>query len=97
MECGAVTPFVMLIFRLLDDGYQAMKEYRLRLQISAQKMLAYYNGEARYVLATARDGTRVQMPAYLLRAHMTGTGVDGEFCLRCDDNHRFVSLSRMGS
>ena len=73
-----------------------MKEFRLRLAISAEEMLIYYRGQASFVLATARDGTRVQMPARLLRPHITASGVVGEFVLRCDAHDRFVSLDRTG-
>ncbi|TVP82107.1 DUF2835 family protein [Thioalkalivibrio sp.] len=72
-----------------------MKEFRLRLLISSQEMLTYYTGDARYLVATASDGTRVQMPARFLRPHVTSQGVVGEFLLRCDDRNRFVSLERV--
>jgi len=73
-----------------------MKEFRLRLAISPEEMLSYYQGQASFVLATSRDGTRVQMPARLLRPHLAADGVVGEFVLRCDDRNRFVSLERTG-
>ena len=73
-----------------------MKEFRLRLSISSEEMLSYYQGQASFALVTARDGTRVQMPARLLRPHLTAHGVVGEFVLRCDDRNRFVSLERTG-
>jgi hypothetical protein len=73
-----------------------MKEFRLRLSISPEHMLSYYQGRASFVLVTARDGTRVQMPARLLRQHLAADGVVGEFVLRCDDRNRFVSLERTG-
>jgi hypothetical protein len=73
-----------------------MKEFRLRLAISADEMLIYYRGRASFVLATARDGTRVQMPARLLRPYITTSGVAGEFVLHCDEHNRFVRLERTG-
>lgn len=72
-----------------------MKEFRLRLSISPAEMMLYYRGDASVVLATARDGTSVQMPARLLRPHVTAQGVSGEFLLRCDDRNRFLSLERI--
>nr|WP_296750562.1 DUF2835 family protein [Thioalkalivibrio sp.] len=72
-----------------------MNEFRLRLRISPQEMLAYYTGEARYLVATASDGTRVKMPARFLRPHVTSQGVVGEFLLCCDERNRFVSLERV--
>lgn len=72
-----------------------MKQFHLRLSIPAQQLMAYYAGDASFVVATARDGTHVQMPARLLRPHVTSAGVVGEFLLRCDDQNRFVSLERI--
>ena len=74
---------------------RSMKEFRLRLLISPQEMLTYYAGDARHLVATASDGTRVKMPARFLRPHVNGQGVIGEFLLRCDDRNRFVSLERV--
>jgi hypothetical protein len=74
---------------------RSMKEFRLRLLISPQEMLTYYAGDARFLVATASDGTRVKMPARFLRPHVTSQGVIGEFLLRCDDRNRFVSLERV--
>jgi hypothetical protein len=73
-----------------------MKEFRLRLSIPAGEMLRYYRGHASFVVATTRDGTRVQMPARLLRPHLAAEGVVGEFVLRCDDGNRLISLERVG-
>ena len=73
-----------------------MKEFRLRLSISAEEMLRYYRGQVSFVLVTAGDGTRLQMPARLLRPHLAANGVVGEFLLRCDQHNRFVSLERTG-
>ncbi|TVP83956.1 MAG: DUF2835 family protein [Thioalkalivibrio sp.] len=73
-----------------------MREFRLRLSISPAELLLYYRGEASVVVATARDGTSVQMPARLLRPHVATTGVSGEFLLRCDERNRFLSLERIG-
>jgi len=72
-----------------------MKEYRLRFAISVHEMLTYYSGHARYAVATTVDGVRIRLPAYLLRPHMTRTGINGEFLLRCDERNRFISLEKL--
>jgi len=76
-------------------GSGDMKEYRLRLAISAHEMLNYYSGYAQYAVATTVDGIRIRLPAYLLRPYMTRTGINGEFLLRCDDRNRFISLEKL--
>lgn len=72
-----------------------MKEFRLSFRIPAEEMYRYYSGSATLVVATAYDGTRVQFPAMRLRPFFTMNGVQGEFLLRCDDQHKFVSLERL--
>ncbi len=72
-----------------------MKEYRLQFAISPHEMLAYYSGHAQYAVATTVEGLRIRLPAYLLRPHMTLTGINGEFLLRCDERNRFISLHKL--
>lgn len=73
-----------------------MTTLRFRLNISAEHYLAYYQGVARQVVATAHDGQRVQFPAERLRPFVTHDGVRGEFALEFDADNRFVALRRIG-
>lgn len=73
-----------------------MKVFHLRLSIPPEEMMHYYRGDASAVVATAGDGTRIQMPARLLRPYVGPTGVRGRFILRCDDAYRLISLDRVG-
>ncbi len=74
-----------------------MTTVRFRLNISADRYLAYYQGSAHQVVATAQDGRRVRFPADRLRPFVTRDGVHGEFVLEFDANHKFVGLTRVGS
>lgn len=74
-----------------------MTTLRFRLDIGAERYLSYYQGVARQVIATTREGQRVQFPAERLRPFVTHDGVHGEFALEFDANNRFVALRRLGN
>jgi hypothetical protein len=54
-----------------------METVRFRLNLSAEKMLAYYQGAAQQVIARASDGRRVQFPAQWLRRFVDCGRSDG--------------------
>ena len=68
---------------------------RFRLDISADRFLAYYRGTARAVLATTVDGRRVQFPANALRPFLSHEGVRGEFLLEFDADNKFIALHKL--
>jgi len=72
-----------------------MPSIRFRLDISPESYLAYYQGAARSVIATGRDGRRIQFPADRLRPFVTHDGVRGEFELEFDANNKFVAMRRV--
>lgn len=72
-----------------------MDEFRFYLKISQQEFLRYYQGQARQVLVHSYDGRRVQFPASALRPFITRTGIDGEFVLVVNDQHKLVELKRL--
>lgn len=72
-----------------------MPSIRFRLDISPELYLSYYQGAVRSVIATGRDGRRVQFPAERLRPFVSHDGVRGEFELEFDANHKFVALRRV--
>ncbi len=72
-----------------------MPSIRFHLDISPELYLSYYQGAVRSVIATGRDGRRVQFPADRLRPFVTHDGVRGEFELEFDVNHKFVALRRV--
>lgn len=68
---------------------------RMKLAISPDDYLAFYQGQARNVLARAEDGRSVQFPAGALRQYITRDGIRGLFELEFDHNHRFVALFKV--
>jgi hypothetical protein len=67
-----------------------------RLNISAERMLIYYQGSAHQVSTRATDGRRLQFPAEALRRFVTHRGVQGLFEIRFGADHKLVSIERIG-
>ncbi len=72
-----------------------METVRFRLNLSAEKMLAYYQGAAQQVIARASDGRRVQFPAQWLRRFVTAEGVAGLFEMQFGADRKLIGLQRI--
>ena len=66
------------------------------LRISPHQLLYYYEGDVDTVVAGATDGRVIRFPANILRSVVQSDGVQGTFELVFDENHKFVSISRVG-
>jgi len=73
-----------------------MHEIRFRLNISNQRLLAYYRGVASQVETRSVDGRTVLFPANILRPFVAHDGVVGLFALVYDEQNRFVEIKRVG-
>lgn len=69
-------------------------EFRFYLKISQQEFLRYYQGQARQVLVHSYDGRRIQFPASALRPFVGHDGIEGEFIIRVNEQHKLVELKR---
>jgi Protein of unknown function (DUF2835) len=69
-----------------------MPDLVIDLDISADKMLAYYRGEVRTVRARAMNGQTVQFPASVLQKHISVDGIHGRYRMVIDDQNKFVRL-----
>ncbi len=67
------------------------------LKISSYRLMEYYEGEVDSVVAKTTDGRTIKFPANILRSVVQSDGVYGTFELVFDENHKFVSISRVGS
>ncbi|MBA3754789.1 MAG: DUF2835 domain-containing protein [Nitrosomonas sp.] len=68
---------------------------RVVLKIPAYQLLYYYEGEVDTVAARTTDGRIIHFPANILRSMVQNHGVYGTFELVFDENHKFVSISRV--
>lgn len=74
-----------------------MPELVIELNIPADKLLAYYRGDARVVRARAANGQTVQFPVSVLQKHVLPDGIHGLFRMEFDANHKFVRIERMNT
>jgi Protein of unknown function (DUF2835) len=72
-----------------------MPEIRVSLTISSDKYLAFYKGTADTVVTRAADGRKVKFPARVLRQFLTHDGIDGEFAIQFNENHKFVGIKKL--
>ncbi|MDO8696646.1 MAG: topoisomerase II [Pseudomonadales bacterium RIFCSPLOWO2_12_59_9] len=67
----------------------------LDIALSAQSLLAVYQGRANRVLVSSRDGQRVNLPAHHLRPFLTHAGVYGSFALEFNAAGELLSLRKI--
>ena len=65
------------------------------ITLSADDYLRHYAGDARDVVARARDGRRVRFPAAILRRFVTRHGIRGSFQIQFSDEGKFLSIERL--
>ncbi|WP_447970806.1 DUF2835 domain-containing protein [Nitrospira sp. M1] len=71
-----------------------MPKIRVSLNLPPHRFLAYYEGVADEVVASASDGRKIRFPARVLRPFITQNGVVGKFFITYDSNKKFVSIER---
>ncbi len=64
----------------------------IQLSISADKMMGYYRGQVKNVVARATTGQTVQFPASALQKYIMQDGVHGRFRIEFDEHFKFVGL-----
>jgi len=74
-----------------------MAEIQVRLAISKENYLAWYQGAVRDVLARAQDGRTVRFPASILRPFVDHNGVNGNFLIEFDAGGRFKTIRKIAS
>jgi hypothetical protein len=85
--CGNITHFIV-------PG-ASMPVLLLDIALSAQSLLAVYQGRANRVLLHSRDGQRVNLPAHHLRPFLTHDGVYGSFALEFNSAGELLSLRKI--
>ena len=66
----------------------------LQLSLGSDKIVRYYRGQVKTVIARATSGQTVQFPASALQKHIRPEGVRGTFTIVFDEHYKFVSLER---
>ncbi|MDP6904747.1 MAG: DUF2835 family protein [Verrucomicrobiota bacterium] len=72
-----------------------MKQIAISLYLSSKQVEEYYRGKARHVVVEAVDGRIVQLPINVLHSFILEDGINGDFVVTTDDDHKFVSINRL--
>ena len=70
-------------------------QFRFSMNISRQKYLHYYAGEATSIQVQTEDGLLVQFPASALKPWVTHQGVSGCFMIKFDKNYKLLELQKL--
>lgn len=68
------------------------RSIRFRLAISAEEYLAYYQGNARVVVARSEDNKTIRFPASAIRKFVTNNGIFGHFEITFDENNKLIAI-----
>jgi len=71
-----------------------MQESTCVINISADKLLSYYSGKVRNVVAKTTDGKTIQFPVEILRPFITHAGISGVFIIRYDENNKLSGIEK---
>lgn len=71
-----------------------MRQFEFELALSAEKIHAIYQGQARYILVKSDEGLKLQLPAANFRGFVTEEGIHGRFIVSIDANNKIESLRR---
>lgn len=72
-----------------------MNQLIVDLRITPDELLKHYQGVAKVVNATSRDGRRVQFPTNILQPFITRNGICGAFVIGFDENNKFAGIERL--
>ena len=70
-------------------------QVHFHLTLSVEKYREYYAGNVKNVQVVAHDGRTIRFPANILQPFLTHDGVEGEFVINFDEQHRFVSIDKI--
>lgn len=76
---------------IIDDMQKTVNVF---LNITADEYIRVYQGSARFIQATSREGKTVRFPANILQPFVTRDGIYGDFTIVCDQNNRFQQVIR---
>ena len=74
-----------------------MKQIAISLTLTGKQVEEYYRGKARHVVVEAVDGRIVQLPINVLHSFILEDGINGDFVVTTDDDHKFVSINRLNT
>lgn len=79
----------------LDYNLGIMRNFEFNLALSAQKIEAIYEGQARYIVVESDQGLKLQLPATNFRGYVTDAGIHGRFQVEIDDHNKILTLRKL--
>jgi hypothetical protein len=73
---------------------QTPNKIEVRLRITYQEYLQYYQGAVKAVVTRDIHGRTVQFPAHVLRTFVGHDGIRGSFTIYTDEHNRFIKIER---
>ncbi len=70
--------------------------YDFTVSVSAERLLAMYRGDARYLIVWSKEGLKLQLPLSNFRPFVTDEGLVGKFQVSVDQNNKLQSLKKLG-
>jgi len=65
------------------------------ISIDKDELVKLYDGRARFIHATARDGRSVRFPANIMNKFILHDGIQGSFKVTFDSDHKFKNVIRL--
>jgi hypothetical protein len=81
---------------LFHEPGDGMQRFSFGLDISAEKYLRYYQGNAKSVVVVTDDGLTLKFPANNLQKYVTRDGIHGRFEIDVDEDHKIVAFRKTG-
>ena len=75
--------------------YGMNRSYEFSIRLSAEEIRSIYQGQARYLLVTTDDGTKLQLPAQNFRRYVTNDGISGRFRVEIDKDNKILQLGQL--
>jgi len=72
-----------------------MEHIIVDLIIQKDEWLKIYQGKAKLVYATSRDGRSIKFPANILSKYTTHNGIEGSFVINFNEDGKFQSINKL--
>lgn len=71
--------------------------YEFYVHVSAERLLAMYSGDARYLIVWSSEGLKLQLPLANFRPFVTDGGLKGRFEVTVDQQNKLQSLKKISA
>ena len=72
-----------------------MREFEFDMALTARKIQAIYEGQARYILVETDRGLKLQLPAANFYKYVTADGIQGRFSVKIDADNKILEMRKV--